>query len=72
MSLSVKKRWEIVFLTKHPYGPKFGASDVARIVKCNRKTVQKWISCYELSGDVSELPRSGRPRKTKHREGNEY
>ena len=64
MSLSEKNKWEIIFLNRHPYGPKLSINDIARIVKCNRNTVMRWLSCYERTGGVEEKVRSGRPRQT--------
>lgn len=45
-------------------GPKLGNSEIARIVRCSYNTVKNWLDCYERTGGVEELPRSGRSRVT--------
>lgn len=64
MSLSLHKRYEIIFLAKNQYGPQFGASKIAKIVKCNRKTVNHWLNRWNETKDLFDRPRSGAPRKT--------
>jgi len=63
-SLSLKKRWEIVFLATHPHGPKFGPTKIATIVKCSKSTVSFWLSRYRATGDVADLTHTGRPPTT--------
>ena len=43
MFLIVHKRFEIVFLSKHTYGPHSGIKKIAAIVKCSTRTVKKWV-----------------------------
>jgi transposase len=62
MSLSLKKRWEIIFLSTNRKGPKLGIRDVAKEVGVSNSTVQKWLKRYHQTGDVNEEERSGRPK----------
>jgi transposase len=64
MALPIHKRYEIVFLSSHPLGPKLGRTAVAKAVKCDRKAVKYWLDRYKESKDLTDLPRSGRPRAT--------
>jgi transposase len=58
MTLSIHKRWEIVFLVKHEKGPKYNYSKASKYLDISRNTVKKWIKRY---GDVQDL--EGRERK---------
>ncbi|CAF3799196.1 unnamed protein product, partial [Rotaria sp. Silwood1] len=64
MSLELYKRYEIVFLRKNKYGPKFGINRIAKLVNCNRSTVVRWLTRWEETKDLSDRERKGRPRKT--------
>lgn len=64
MSLSNHRRWEIIFLLKHPHGPKWSEYKVGKYLGIDRKTVQKWVKRYEETGDVQDLEGRGRNRKT--------
>ena len=64
MSLEIHQRYEIVFLSRHPLGPKLGLKAVANAVKCDKKTVKYWLDRWEQSKDLSDLQRSERPRGT--------
>ncbi|CAF3097676.1 unnamed protein product [Rotaria sp. Silwood2] len=64
MSLELYKRYEIVFLRKNKYGPKFGINRIAKLVNCNRSTVVRWLKRWEETKDLSDRERKGRPRKT--------
>jgi transposase len=68
MPLSMKRRWEIVFLKKHRLGPKLEISDIAKEVRCARQTVRTWLDRYEKTGDVQDLEGRGRNRITTERE----
>ena len=68
MTLSIRHRWEIVFLSSHPYGPKWKARRIARYLKCNEKTVRNWLKRYQETGDVIEEIKPGRTRKTTRRQ----
>lgn len=70
MALSIQKRWEIVFLSKHEKGPKWNESQVSRYLRIDRQTVRRWVTRYEESGDVQDLERKGRKRKTSMRNDN--
>ena len=61
--LSQKRRWEIIFLNKHEYGPKWGSKKIANYMNCSPNIVQRWIKRYESTGDVQDLPGRGRKRK---------
>ncbi len=64
MSLPIHKRYEIIFLSCHPRGPKLGLKRVAKVVKCHKKTVKYWLDRWKESKDLTDLPRSGPPRAT--------
>jgi len=61
--VSVKKRWEIVFLATHPKGPKLLPAQIATYMHLSPSVVHKWLKRYEETGEVDEEPRSGRPPK---------
>ncbi len=63
-AISVRKRWEIIFLYKHPKGPKMTKAEIARYLKIDDKCVAKWIQREDETDDVEEIPRSGRPTCT--------
>jgi hypothetical protein len=54
MSPSLHKRYEIVFLAKNKYSRQFGSSKIAKIVKCNRKTVTHWLNRWKETKDLSD------------------
>lgn len=64
MVISVRKRWEIVFLSRHPKGPKMKQKQVATEVDVSVDTVRYWLKRYEETGDVEEITPSGRPKST--------
>src|ERR1700722_16648611 len=64
MVLPTYQRYGIVFLSRHPLGPKLGLKAVAKAVKCDSKTVKYWLDRFEQSKDLSYSRRSGRPRAT--------
>ena len=55
MPLEIHQRYEIVFLSRHPLGPKLGLKAVANVVKCDKKTVKYWLDRWEQSKDLSDL-----------------
>ena len=63
-SLPVKKRWEIVFLATHRLGPKLGIKGISKEIKCAKSAVQHWIKVQRETGDVQEIPHSGRSKIT--------
>lgn len=64
MALPLHRRYEIVFLSHHPLGPKLGQKAVAKEVKCDKKAVKYWLDRWNESKDLSDSIRSGRPRAT--------
>lgn len=68
MSLSTGKKWEIVFLSQHKLGPHLTSKQISKVIRCSEKTVKFWLKRFEATGDVEELKRSGRPRKTTSKE----
>src|SRR5579875_2309517 len=68
MALSIQKRWEINFLKKHIYGPKWNDNQISEFLGIHRNTVKKWVERYEESGDVEDIEGRGRKRKTLARE----
>ncbi|EXX54467.1 uncharacterized protein OCT59_015292 [Rhizophagus irregularis] len=64
MSLSLNKRYEMVFLHEHPEGPKWGYAKIASYVHCSKSTVIYWIQKYRENKDLTDEKKSGRPRKT--------
>jgi len=68
MALQVYQRYEIIFLSQHPLGPKLSHTAVAKAVHCDVKTVKRWLKRWKQSKDLSGAPRSGRPRATTPKE----
>lgn len=64
MALPIHKRYEIVFLSLHPLGPKLSLTAVAKVVKCGKSTVKHWLDRWKESKDLTNLPVSGRSRAT--------
>jgi len=62
MSLSIKKHWEIVFLSTHRRGPQLGNNDIAKEIGVSKSTVKRWLQRYKDTGDVEEEYHSGRPK----------
>lgn len=58
------QRYEIVFLSQHSLGPKLSHTAVANVVHCDVKTVKRWLKRWKQSKDLTDAPRSGRPRGT--------
>ncbi|GBB95132.1 hypothetical protein RclHR1_24820003 [Rhizophagus clarus] len=64
MSLSLDKRYEIVFLHEHPEGPKWGYEKIASYVHCSKSTVAYWVKKYKKDKDLTDEQKLGRPRST--------
>jgi transposase len=64
MNISLKKRWEIIFLSKHEYGPHMSNADISRYLRIHETTVRNWLEKYETTGDVQVIQKSGRKRST--------
>ena len=43
MSLALYQRYEITFLAKDIYEPKFTQTKIAKIMKRHRNTVKRWL-----------------------------
>ena len=61
MSLSERKKWEIVFLSSHPYDPKLNNYRIARYLKCSEKSVRKRKKIYKETEDIQEENKTGGP-----------
>ena len=64
MSLALHQRYEIVFLAKHIYGPKFSQTKIAKIMKCHHNAVKRWLDRWKETKDLSDRSRLGLPRST--------
>ena len=64
MVLSIHKRWEIIFISRHRLGPKLSLQRIARELSIDKKTVQHWLDVYDSTNDVIEEEHSGRHRIT--------
>ena len=64
MTLSVDKRYKIIFLSHHPMGAQLGMKAVAKVIKCAKSTVQYWFNKWKESKDLSYSKRIGQPRST--------
>ena len=64
MSLALRQRYEIIFLVKHIYGPKFSQTKIVKIMKCYLNTVKLWLDRWEETKDLSDRSRSEPPRST--------
>ena len=64
MSLSLDKRYEIVFLHEHPAGPKWGYDKIAAHVRCNKSIAIYWVKKYKQNKDLTDEPKSGRSHCT--------
>ena len=62
MNISLKERWEIVFLSKHYYGPHMPNTDISRYLHIDESTVRYWLERYETTGDVELQQKTGRSR----------
>ena len=68
MSMYYKQRWEIIFLSLHPEGPKWAQERVAKYLKISPGMVQMWITRYKDTGSVDDVPRTGRSRATNEKQ----
>jgi transposase len=64
MALPVHKRYEIVFLSNHPLGPRLNHTAATKAVNCSTSTVKYWLKRWTQSKDLIDSTRSGRPRAT--------
>ena len=68
MQLSIQQRWEIIFLHFHRLGPKLPIRTIAKELKYSLQTVETWIDRYQITGDIQDVERQGRKRKTSETE----
>ena len=68
MALSIQKQWEIIFLHLHKLGPKLSVRSIAKELHCSQDTVRTWIQRYQETGDIQDIEKQGRKRKTSERE----
>ena len=54
MALSRHQRYEIIFLSEYPLGPKFGHNFVMKAVKRRISTVQYWLGL--IDGNSQKFP----------------
>ena len=64
MSLVPHQCYKIVFLAKHIYGPKFSQTKIAKIMKCHRNTVKRWLDRWEETKDLFDRSCLRPPRST--------
>ena len=64
MNVSVKKRWDIVFLSQHEYGPHMSNVDTSHYLRTSKSTVRYWLKRYETTGDIEIIQKCGRKRST--------
>ena len=62
--ISLKKRWEIVFLSTHRLGPKLSIKKISKEVKCAKSVVQHWLKIFKETGNVEGTPHLGRRKIT--------
>ena len=64
MDISIQKTWEIVFLSRHTYGPYMSNADISRYLRIHESTVRYCLEKYETTGDAEVIQKSGRKRCT--------
>ena len=64
MSLVLHQYYEIVFLAKPICEPKFSQTKIAKIMKCHRNTVIRWLDRWEETKDLSDRSCLRPPRST--------
>ena len=43
MNISLKKRWEIIFLSKHEYDRHMSSADISRYLRIDETAVRRWL-----------------------------
>lgn len=56
MVLSEENRWRIVFYKRDPLGPKFSNREIAKKVKCTKRTAAETLKRYQATGSIQNLP----------------
>lgn len=64
MSAKYCKRYEAVFLCRHPKGPKLSAKQTAKYIRKDESFVRKWCRRFSEQKNVDDLPDRGKTRKT--------
>ena len=64
ISVASYQRYEIIFLAKDIYGPKFTQTKIAKIMKCHLNTGKRWLDRWEETKDLSDRSRPGPARST--------
>ena len=64
MTINIRKRCEIVFLSTHQLDSKMNRGAVAKYLHCSTNTVKKWLKRYNETGSVDEISKPGRSRAT--------
>ncbi|CAB4383710.1 unnamed protein product [Rhizophagus irregularis] len=59
MSLSLDKRYEIVFLHEHEAGPKWGYDKIASYIHCSKSAVVYWVKKYRENKDLTDEQKPG-------------
>ena len=62
MNISLKKRWEVIFLSRHNYGPQ--PADISRYLHISESTVRDRLERYATTSDVEVAQKFGRQRST--------
>ena len=60
--ISVRHRWEIVFLHLDPYGPHWDIQQIRKYLHLGRQTVSHWIAVYQKAKSI-EAGKSTRRKK---------
>jgi transposase len=60
-TISVQKRWEIVFLSTHPLGPQLSIAKTAKYTRSSPTIVKFWLKKYKETGGVDKLQHTERP-----------
>lgn len=62
--LPLHRRFEIVFLHEHQYGPHWSYEQIATYIGCTKSAVSYWIQRWKVSCDLSDQEKLGRRRST--------
>ncbi|KOC58939.1 hypothetical protein WH47_01219 [Habropoda laboriosa] len=68
MSAAYAKRFQAVFLCRHPKGPKMSVRDAAKYLRKSREFVNKWVQRYKETKCVDDHPDRGSKRAAARRE----
>jgi len=62
--ISVRHRWEIVFLHLHPYGPHWNIQQIRKYLHLGRQTISHWIEVYQKTKSIEAGKSTGRKKIT--------